>query len=266
MPHLLDGCWAKIQRAEESIGNLNREITAFLSGDPPPYKIVREHQDNGLKYAFMAYAEPVPLRFSVLAGEIVHHLRSSLDHLIYALIVKGGGTPTNNNQFPIYLTPEEFDRACNSGLIKGIPRSAKKLIRSVQPYTSPTPEYTILYVVHQYDILDKHRLLVVTCTVAEIGHQIIIGPDETVADQPTSVLPNIVGLGDPVPRRVTKDGVEVFSIRLAAPAPQFQANANFVPQIAFEKCGGAEIKPVIEALSMMLEGIAHTVRLFAGEF
>ena len=88
MAHPLDSCRAKTRRAQESIHDLEQEITAFFQRDPPPYKIVKQYQNNGLEYAFLAFGEPeAPLRFAVLAGEIVHHLRSSLDHLVYALII-----------------------------------------------------------------------------------------------------------------------------------------------------------------------------------
>ena len=93
MTHLLDGCWAKLGRAEESIKILDQEAAALFAADPPPFKIVGEHKRDGLDYVFMAYGDPaVPLRFAVLAGEIVHHLRSSLDH--HALAVRSGNTPT----------------------------------------------------------------------------------------------------------------------------------------------------------------------------
>ena len=260
MAHLLDGCWAKIQRAEESIHNLNREITAFLHRDPPPYKIVGQHQNDGLEYAFVAFGDAeAPLRFAVLAGEIVHHLRSSLDHLIHALIVQNGGTPSRNNQFPICATAEKFEHACSSGLIKGT---------AVQPYTSPTPDDTVHHVVNQYDIFDKHRLLVVVTTVVKLGENITIGVDDKIAATPArqGKIPNIIGFGDPAPRKISKDGVEVFTIRLAESAPELIANANLVPQLAFEKCGRVKFAPVIQTLIGLLAGTRHTIETFSGEF
>lgn len=269
MAHLLDGCWAKIGRAEENINNLDLEIRAFLRREPPPYKIVGQHQSDGREYAFLAFGDPdVPPRFAVLAGEIVHHLRSSLDHLIHALIVRNGGSPSKNNQFPICTTAENFEKACNRGLIGDVSQSSKDLIRSVQPYTSPTPDDTVLYVVHQNDILDKHRLLVVVTTVAQIGQNITLGVDREVAAHPArqGKTPNIVGFGVPEPRKLSKDGVVIFSVSLAEPAPELVAKADFLPQIAFEKCGRAQLVPVVQTLAGLLAGTRHTLNLFAGEF
>ena len=211
-------------------------------GDPPPYNVVGLHQDDGREYPFIGYATaPVPPRFGVLAGEIVHHLRSSLDHLIHALIIKNGCTASNNNQFPICKAAKDLEVTCSDTRMNGISRLAKKIIRSVQHYTTPAPEDTLLYVINHYDILDKHRLLVTVCTVAELGHQITIGADEAIASRPDRIgkTPNIIRFGEPAPCRVTEGGVQLFTIGLAEPAPEFHPGANFVPQIAFENCGRA---------------------------
>lgn len=269
MAHPLDGCRAKILRAEESIRSLDEELTVFLSRDVPEIKVVGQHQRDGLEYAFIAFGDSeVPLRFSVLAGEIVHHMRSSLDHLVYALIVRNGGTPSRNNQFPICATANKFEDARNSGLISGVSQSAIKLIEAVQPYTSPTPDDTVLSVVNQYDILDKHKLLVVVTAAVALGDTITIGVDAKIAATPSrqGKVPNIVGFGDPVLRKLTKGGVEVFTIRLSESAPELVANANVVPQIAFDECGRVKLAPVIQTLAGLLAGTRHTIESFAGEF
>src|SRR4051812_17788784 len=119
MPHPLDGCYAKIQRAEEHIKTLNMEISAFLEGDPKPYQIVRQFQNDGLQYAFIAKGSSiVPIRFSVIIGEVFHQLRFSLDHLVCALVLKNGKSISTSHQFPICTKAEHFDKALKSGAIK----------------------------------------------------------------------------------------------------------------------------------------------------
>ena len=269
MAHLLDGYSAKIHRAEETLEVLNREIAAFFNQDPPPYNVIKQHQNNGLEYSFIAHGDPdPPLRFSVLAGEIIHHLRSSLDHLIHALVVRNGETPTQQHQFPICTTAKAFKDACDRGQIKGVGAAAKKLITSVQPFTTPTPDDTVLFVVSQYDNVDKHRLLVVVTTVVQLGNTINIGVDAGIAASPErqGKTPTIVGLGDPTPRRLSKEGVVVFTIRLAEPAPELTADAQLVLELAFEKCGRVKLAPVIRTLKGLVAGTRHTIEMFAGEF
>ena len=269
MAHPLDGCRAKIQRAEESLKNLDQEVNVFYNRAPLPYQIVTQHQNCGLEYVFVAFGEPeAPVRFSVIAGEIVHHLRSSLDHLIHALIVQNGNTPTRKNQFPICTSKELFEKECKNGRINGVSLVSKNLILAVQPYTSVTPVDTVLHVVQEYDNIDKHRLLVVVTSVVELGKNIHIGTDEMIPDAivKKGQGPVIVGLGDPLPKKLSKEGVEVFKILLAKPAPEFVASAEFVAQIAFEDCGRAKLAPVIRTLAAMIAGTKHTIETFSCEF
>ena len=266
--HPLAGCRAKIARAEETLSGLARDVAAFL--ESPPYRIVRQHQDGGLEYAFIAYGEPrPPLRFAVLAGEIIHHLRSSLDHVVHALVLRNGRTPTLTNQFPICTTAKAFQLACDRGQIKGVGASAAGLIEAAQPFTSQAPDDTILHVVGQYDNTDKHRLLVVVATIVRLGSTVNVGVDEQIlAARPErgGKPPAIVALGDPAPRELTRDGVVVFTIRLEEPAPEFTADAQFVPQVAFQQCGRIKLAPVVDTLRHLIAGTRRTVESFATEF
>lgn len=60
--------------------------------------------------------------------------------------------------------------------MNGVGSAAERLIRSVQPYTAEAPDDTVLYVIQQYDNLDKHQLLIVVSTVMAIGDQITVSP------------------------------------------------------------------------------------------
>jgi hypothetical protein len=268
MAHPLEGCWAKIDRAKENIDNLHKEITDFINRDSA-YKIVGHHKKEGLEYSLVAFGDPqVPLRFAVLAGEIIHHLRSSLDHLVYGLIIQNGAAPSKRSQFPICSTVEKFEDACKGGQIDGISGSAKKLIIAVQPYTSPTPEDTVLAVINQYDNFDKHRLLVIVSTIVKLGEEVTIGTNPEVASSTArqGKMPNIVGFIDPGPRKISEDGVDVFTIQLAEAAPELIANANLVPELAFEECGLLKFALVIPTLVGLFYGTKHTIETFAGEF
>lgn len=259
MSHPLDGIRFKLQRANESILNLDREIVVFLKAEPKPYRIVGVHRDGGEKYVFIAYGEPrAPLRFAVLAGEIIHHLRSVLDHLVHALVVENGGIPLSNNQFPLARTSVEFEKLCSSGLIKGISKTAKKRIRAQQPYHDGEPENTTLRVLHECNILDKHRLLLVVNTVAGIGNSITIDAQE---DGVT-----ITHLDDPQPRQITMDGVELFFIRFERSAFKTTEHANFTSPIVFQNVGTLHLVPVVPVLTKMFKKVSAVVQEFKVEF
>src|SRR5689334_3895041 len=112
MSDYLVGCWAKLDRAEENIQNLDHEIAEFLQSGIS-CEINAQHRESTNEYVFIASGESkTPARFAVLAGEIVHQLRSSLDHLIQALVFRNGGTESDKCQFPICTKKEAFKRAC----------------------------------------------------------------------------------------------------------------------------------------------------------
>ena len=78
--------------------------------------------------------------------------------------------------------------------------------------------------------------------------------------------PAITGLGDPSPKKISKEGTEVFSIHLAEPAPELFAKANIVPQLAFEKCGNVQFAPAVRTLAGLLAGSRNTIKSFLSEF
>ncbi len=269
MPHQMDGCRAKLERAKETLDALELEAAKFLSQDPPVVRLERKHINDGLEYAFIAYGDPnPPLRISVITGEVIHHMRSSLDHLIHALVIHNGENPTFQHQFPICSTKKAFEQACKRGQIKGVGANARRLIQSVQPFTTPTPDDTILFVVSQYDNADKHRLLVVVTAVADLGQTVTIGTNGAIAEteERGGKLPNIVGFGEMGPKKVSREGTIVWSIKLAEPAPELTADAPLVPQLALDQCGRVKFAPLIPTLRNILAGTRHTVELFGGEF
>ena len=267
MAHPLNGVRAKIQRAEEHIKNLEREVNSFLSQKPPPFEIIGEHQNDGREYAYVVKKVPVvPLRFAVIVGDAIHNLRSCLDHLLYALIVKNGGTPTNQTQFPICSSVNKFEDACSRGRIKGVSASAEELIRLAQPYNSPTPDDTFIAALDELSVLDKHRLPIVIATAATLGHQIVFkdAPNYVGAKIDTTVI----GLPDhrKQPWAVAKEGEVLFSLRFEKPAPHVEADIEFIVQIAFEKVGRARLQEVTKVLSQIHDATKIGVRAFEPEF
>ena len=267
MAELLRGCRAKIERAHECVKNLNTEIDGFLSADPPPYTIARELEKNSRDYVFIVRAtKSVPDRFAVLAGEVVHHLASSLDYLFGALVTRAGNAVEKTHYFPIYTKTREFRIACDKGAISHISPAAQKLVRLVQPCFTPTPRDTVLAAVKELNNIDKHRLLLVLLAAGRLGDNIRIGREDEVMVDIHGQPPRIVGFGDASMVEVTKDGEEFFRIKLAAPTPKFEANAEFAAQVVFAQCGLTKLVPIADALPAMVAGVTHTINLFREEF
>lgn len=161
--HPLHGVHLKLKRADENIINLDSEIDRFFK--ECEYPTIPKINDERLQDALKYYRElKIPIRFSVLAGEIVHHLRSSLDHVAWTFTDNSYKIPATESAigFPVFKDRpttkreiETFDRK-----IAGIKDSwVVDLIRKMQPYDAPDPLDDPLLIVHDMDRLSKHREL-----------------------------------------------------------------------------------------------------------
>ncbi len=134
MTKLLDGVVAKVERADEHIRTLNTEIAVFVREN---YRFVSESDHAGLQHTVNIVGPDVlPTRFGVITGEVVHQLRSGLDHLVTALYLTNGSSrvPQRDHQFPICDTLASYQAAVKNGMIRGVALSAAKLIDACQPY------------------------------------------------------------------------------------------------------------------------------------
>lgn len=171
----LQGIKFKIDRAYENIRNLEAEVRVFLESEP--YTII-EKQQFGVEKDSLNIIDPPgpvtppPLSFSVLAGEILYHLRSSLDHLVWQLIIANGKDPAElqpRPEFPIFWSRKGYESG-GKGKIKGVSNKAATLIEQFQPYPRNgdifgfKPVAHPLYIIHTLNITDKHRLLNALCS------------------------------------------------------------------------------------------------------
>jgi hypothetical protein len=140
MSHPLDGCWAKIERADHNIKRLDALINAFLNVHAHNY--VTDINDNSTEHTYRVLTPEPPPGLAVRAGEIVHHLRSSLDHLIWALVLERHQSPDFRVQFPICTDVTEYKKALRGHIIKGVSGSAQALIKRAQPYMPRIPVTT----------------------------------------------------------------------------------------------------------------------------
>jgi hypothetical protein len=202
----------------------------------------------------------VPLRIAVIAGEIIHHLASCYDHVVWALAKKNGLADIKRSNFPVCQTPTKFKEAVRKGALKGVSASEHPLIEALQPYRSSDPSNSILQIVHDLDITDKHKLLVVVTHTLVMGNMLTI----TKNDNPG------LGFGIELPPTTTgqypwaiEDGIEVHWIPLRGPPnPEFEMTVNSHIQIAFEQIGTLKREPVITVLTQLCGEVETAIRTF----
>ena len=182
--HVFDNLYVKVERANSLLAALERESSAFLAEN---YQVEGRLDQKARKYRFLALGNPVlPPNLSILIGEIVYHLRTVLDHLVF-ILAGGQGNPTRL-AFPICRKEGEFRLALNRGALKGVQENAVQMIERLQPYrTSPNPSQATLYQLHNLNIIDKHRLLLATAACVDLrsGGTFVIDSKE----EETLVLP-----------------------------------------------------------------------------
>src|SRR2546427_12895354 len=96
----------KLFRAHAQMEAIDREVLVFLDGNA---YATGEPQPNANRTQWVypiKFARPIPVLWGVLSGELVHDLRSALDHAIYHLSVDYSKREVKGTGFPITTTPD----------------------------------------------------------------------------------------------------------------------------------------------------------------
>jgi hypothetical protein len=132
-----------------------------------PYALIGSFDDASTEYVFRARVfENPPRRFGVLIGDVLHNMRSALDHLAWQLVLLNGSQPGRATAFPILDSPADYQRAAPR-MLAGIAPSHAAEIKSVPPFNSPFGSADVLSVVRDLSNSDKHRVLATTIGWAE---------------------------------------------------------------------------------------------------
>jgi hypothetical protein len=171
----------------------------------------------------------------VLAGEIVHHLRSCFDHVAWHFCAGPVKNP-RQVEFPIFIqrldkrSLERFE-----GKIQGITDpKVRSLIERLQPYNAADPANDPLWIIHDFDITDKHKELILCVPT---GGTVLPRAMQSVIESYQRAHPNL-------------DSAQV--------ARHFKSYGPTQPFISFRDFGGRGIKAVTEGL---IELFNYTIRV-----
>ena len=158
----LTGITAKLRRAEQQIIEVTKKIDALC--DNAEQHIVRSENVSADKqvWTYCGETPSVPMVWSVIVGEILHNLRSALDHLVWQLVIANGETPGRRNEFPITEDADKWEVAKERAL-KGVSNTCVAKIGALQPYTGGMGlrfDVSMLKTLKQLNEIEKHRHLV----------------------------------------------------------------------------------------------------------
>jgi hypothetical protein len=251
----LEGIHERLARANQNVQALDADLGNFLR--PLPFveiKVVNGEARIGdaEKAAWKAVQEcaqknRVPLQFSIRAGEIIHHLRSCLDHIAWQLSdpLKREARP-GKVHFPVvtdWNDPDETARyKRQTEFISDV--GALDIIKKLQPAGSDVPKDNPLWVVHYMDIVDKHRALSLILWVPHFH-----GPSTVTRDYAAIPMPG------------------AYRMRMLIPivnTAQVQAEMKLSLTVAFAEIGRRKDQPVIKSLVELSNAIRDAVGLFGG--
>jgi len=246
----------KIERAKEHITNLKNALHIFFDSKPYAVSTKRDQQTRRLIY-FVDRVQPTPTSFSTITGDAIQNLRSALDQLAYQLFLVGtNGTMDGRHvYFPIDRGATEYVRNLPRRT-QGMRQDAINTLNTIEPYKGGKGHG--LWVVHELNIIDKHRLLV---TVSSSFRSFNVGahmrglmrktdPSLQVPDLYLKPLDNIFPL---------KEGKELFKDAVDA---EVNREIDFRFDIVLSEPGVIEGAALLDTLNGFSDLVSKTVLLF----
>jgi hypothetical protein len=167
----------RIARAEEHLKDLNTQIDSYFAKEPYA-KVVDLDADGIHEIHKIKLIERFPLRWRLLATEIVEHLRASLDHATWTTgYLKSGDPNIQQVHFPFAGAAAGLENSMRRRS-KNLPPEIQTLLRAFAPYKGGNHD---LYDLNDLCNMSKHALI---AFVGCITHNIeITGFDRTAWDR-----------------------------------------------------------------------------------
>jgi hypothetical protein len=158
----LDSVRQKIFRVKQHFEELQQEINRYFQTNPGAMVLAPDSSVDNPTFFFQS-AKPIPARFGLIAGDCLQNLRSSLDYLVWELVIAAGNQPSRKNMFPICSTLDAFNAALQRKRLEGVGPAPIAIIESMQPFQSGTI-YTenLLWILDELTNINKHRRVLLT--------------------------------------------------------------------------------------------------------
>jgi hypothetical protein len=244
----LAGVRAKIERANEHISDLESRFGAFR--DTEPYRLrTKKDANTGEIIYYVEIRSDIPEQFSVIAGESLSQLRSSLDHLTWQLIEANGNVP-RRPYFPICETAAKYE-ANSRAMVEGVSAEVIGLMDAIQPYQGGYAGD--FWKLHELNNVDKHRRLLVPI-YGQKSYNVVFPPNFPFRRSPGQITvfgPASASPGGVVP--ILEDGTEVAR---ASASAEGNVDLQAIFEIAFrepEIVKGQSVIPFLHQLSNLVD-------------
>lgn len=127
--------------------------------------MVRDAESSADKPTFSwVLRKPIPVQLGLIAGDCLQNARSSLDYLIWELVLAAKHHPGDRHMFPICTTGASFKKALKSGRLENIDPAAIAVVDTLQPYQAGEMDSPAvpLAVLDNLVNVNKHRRVLLT--------------------------------------------------------------------------------------------------------
>lgn len=171
-PERLAGITLKLDRAQEHLNEIEKRGLAWVTEQESWGYSSQVNQGERRYVVSMRLVKPVPPVLTLMVDEVVHHLRSSLDHLASYLVEWSGGDvgraawPIKSSRFQWKHEVErrthrwQFWREKGGGPLAGASPGVRAFIEGKQPYNGPgEARDDPLFDLNELWNSEKHRIL-----------------------------------------------------------------------------------------------------------
>jgi hypothetical protein len=153
----MHGSALKIHRANEHILGLKK---AFRKRQPFSY-VLETNVETGERSTLVERHEPTIGYIAVIVGDIIHNLRSALDHAYWDRVGQFATTDTERKSvyFPFTEDSAILRKTVAKGLATRVSSAFVDAILSLEPHGESGGNW-LLYAIHKMSNIDKHRLLI----------------------------------------------------------------------------------------------------------
>jgi len=250
----------KFERAKKHSVDLGKAYKAYLHSEPNEVGVKRDPQTRKPIY-YVVRVTPIPDELAVIAADVIHNLRVTLDHMAWQLFLMGpDARPNRDFKFPIKNDAPSFAAYLKSAT-ETLRKDAIEALRSVEPYKGGQGHG--LWELNRLNNIDKHRLLV---TVGGAFAGVSVGPIaarfmELLTEKvwPVPTVPQFGFFLKPADRHCPlKAGDELF---VDSPDAEFNQNMKFLFGVAFNEPGVIDAKAILEAIDDFGKSVSRACTL-----
>lgn len=240
--------WLKIERADEHIAELDKNIRDFL--DAKPYAVVVNPSMYAGQQTWSARVrKKIPEKITMIVGDALHNMRAALDILTCDLIrhFQGVSTDLSDIYFPFTKgDANDFESLINKRLVKETSPDVIAVFRKLAPYKAGNP---VLFALHSLDIDDKHKRIIPMANFIGIPSLKLIANGQ-------SIMTMVDGKFF-----VSQDGATLMSLPAAN---NIKLNQEFDPtiEIVFGEVNLVKHQPLIPTLHHISDAVQGTIKAF----